>query len=382
MIERRETHEVKIGDIKIGGYNDIAIQSMTNVPTKNVDGNINQIRQLVESGCEIVRLEVSNLKDIDNFAEIKNKLRKDKIYITIVADTHFSPNLALKCLAIADKVRINAGNFSDKITKHEKFSETEFREQKERLQEKLMTFFSAASSEDKPIRIGINQGSLSGRIVYKFGNTPLAMWESAKECLDVAESSNFKKIVLSFKSSNTVKMIEANRIACTEMDKNGWRFPIHLGVTESGDGEYARIKSAIGLGTLLTDGIGDTIRVSLTEDPINEIFTAKHILQACCVRRFYPEIISCPSCGRTSYDIQSILGQVKEITKNISQQKFLKIAVMGCIINGLGEANDADIAIVGNYNGTLSIFKNKICVSKNITQDGFSNAFSQVLTNF
>jgi (E)-4-hydroxy-3-methylbut-2-enyl-diphosphate synthase len=177
-------------------------------------------------------------------------------------------------------------------------------------------------------------------------------------------------------------MIEANRIACTEMDKNEWRFPIHLGVTESGDGEYARIKSAIGLGTLLTDGIGDTIRVSLTEDPINEIFTAKHILQACCVRRFYPEIISCPSCGRTSYDIQSILGQVKEITKNVSQQKSLKIAVMGCIINGLGEANDADIAIVGNYNGTLSIFKRKICVSKDVMPEDFQNAFSQVLIDF
>lgn len=379
MIKRRLTGVIKIGNVSIGGNCPIAIQSMTNIPTGNINGNVDQIRGLVESGCDIVRLEVSSLRDIDNFRKIKYQLRNDGINIPMVADTHFSPKIAIECLEVADKVRINAGNFSDSMVKKSSLSHKEFLEGKEKLQSRLMVFFERAKELDVPVRIGINHGSLSPRITYKFGNTVEAMWESANECLVVASDIGFSSVVLSFKSSNVLEMIESNRLACKKMDENGWNCPVHLGVTEAGNGEYSRVKSSIGIGTLLIDGIGDTIRVSLTENPIKEIAVAKDILQACGVQQYRPEVIACPSCGRTSYEIQSVLNMIKLLVSDIQEASCMKIAVMGCAINGIGEARGADIAIVGNPDGTLSIYQKDLSIVSHIKEDDIENVFLSVL---
>lgn len=381
MIKRRQTDVIKIGNVSIGGNYPIAIQSMTNIPTENIDGNVDQIRSLVESGCDIVRLEVSSLRDIDNFRKIKQQLRNDGINIPMVADTHFSPKIAIECLEVADKVRINAGNFSDSMMMKSSFSHKNFLEGKEKLQLRVKSFFERAQKLNVPVRVGINHGSLSPRIIYQFGNTTEAMWESAKECLTVADDIGFRSVVLSFKSSNVLEMIESNRLACKYMDENGWKFPVHLGVTEAGNGEYSRIKSSIGIGTLLIDGIGDTIRVSLTENPINEIKVAKDILQACGIWRYGVEVIACPSCGRTSYDIQSVLNKIKSLIDDIPETSYMKIAVMGCAINGIGEAKGADIAIVGNPDGTLSIYQKDKCIISHIDENDIVDVFLSVLYN-
>ncbi|MDR1413975.1 MAG: (E)-4-hydroxy-3-methylbut-2-enyl-diphosphate synthase [Puniceicoccales bacterium] len=378
---RRKAREIAVGNVGIGGNNPISIQSMTNIATKNVSASVGQIRELVETGCEIVRMAVTNLEDVKSFAAIRDVLRSQGISVPLVADVHFSPIIAAHCLKVADKVRINAGNFSDKILGQKEFSDGEFMVEKLKLREKLKSFFSLAKNENKPVRIGINHGSLAPRMIYKFGNSEAAMWESARECLEAAEEVHFDSIVLSFKSSDAGKMVAINRLACSQMDKIGWNFPLHLGVTESGSGDYARTKSAIGIGTLLLDGLGDTIRVSLTEDPPGEIGVAKNILQACGARRFTAEIIACPSCGRTSYNIQAVLGKIKCSIGQLETAKNLKIAVMGCAVNGIGEAGDADFAIVGNGNGTLSIYSGNVPVLKNISQEEICEKFLKIIKN-
>ncbi|MDR0742416.1 MAG: (E)-4-hydroxy-3-methylbut-2-enyl-diphosphate synthase [Puniceicoccales bacterium] len=367
IAKRRQTNEVVVGHVAIGGNNDISIQSMTNIPTKNVEGNVRQICELFECGCEIVRLAVTDLEGVKFFAEIRKILRAKDIPIPMVADVHFSPAIALNCLEVADKVRINAGNFSDKLMGPQSFSDDEFLVGKNKLQKSLGKFFRRAKDLKKSVRIGINHGSLAPRMVYKFGHTDVAMWESAKECLEMAWEVKFENIILSFKASDAKKMIAANRLACFKLDEMGKHYPIHLGVTESGSGDYARIKSAIGIGSLLVDGIGDTLRVSLTEDPGREIEVAKNILQGCGARRYGMEFIACPSCGRTSYDIQSVLGELKMQLGKLTGAKNLKIAVMGCMVNGPGEAEDADFAIIGSPNGTLSIYQNRNCIVKNVS---------------
>ncbi|MDR1233431.1 MAG: (E)-4-hydroxy-3-methylbut-2-enyl-diphosphate synthase [Puniceicoccales bacterium] len=368
IARRRQTKEVAVGHVVIGGSNDISIQSMTNIPTKNVEGNVRQICELFEGGCEIVRLAVTNLEDVKFFAEIRKILRANDIPIPMVADVHFSPAIALNCLEVADKVRINAGNFSDKLLGPQSFSDDEFLLGKDKLQKSLGKFFRRAKDLKKSVRIGINHGSLAPRMVYKFGHGDVAMWESARECLEVAREVQFEDIVLSFKTSGVKEMIAANRLACSKLDEMGSYYPIHLGVTESGNGDYARIKSAMGIGCLLMDGIGDTLRVSLTEDPIREMEVAKNILQGCGARCYGIEFIACPSCGRTSYDIQSVLEELKSHLGKQTGSRNLKIAVMGCMVNGLGEAGDADFAIIGSPNGTLSLYQNRNCILKNVSR--------------
>ena len=359
----RKTIEVKVGNISIGGDSVVSIQSMTNIPTRNVPGNVKQICELYNNGCEIVRLAVSSAEDVKSLADIKAILTGKGIDIPVVADVHFSPKLATDCLKVADKVRINAGNFADKLTEVPEHSEEYFLAGKKNLQEKLRRFFSEAKSLNKPVRIGINRGSLAPRILHKFENSYMAMWESARECLEVARAINFDQIVLSFKSSDVQDMIDCNRFAVQQMTKFDICYPIHLGVTESGEGEYGRTKSIVGIGTLLSEGIGNTIRVSLTEDPVNEIVVAKNILQACGQRSFFTEVVSCPSCGRTSYDIQSTVKILKQKLPKMN----VKIAVMGCIINGLGEAKNADFTIIGNPNGTLSLYRQHTRIYSNLT---------------
>jgi (E)-4-hydroxy-3-methylbut-2-enyl-diphosphate synthase len=374
IIKRRKSMEIAVGNVAIGGSNCVRIQSMTNIPTGDVCGNVGQIRALAECGCEIVRLAVASVDEVKSLAAIKKILRAEGPDIPLVADVHFSPTIAMRCLEVADKVRINAGNFSDKITNVEDFSDEKFNAGKEKLFEKLKTFFSKAKEAAKPVRIGINHGSLAPRIIAKFGHGAAAMWESAGECIGAADAVNFKDIVLSFKASDVHETVSANRFACARMDELGKIFPLHIGVTESGSGDYARIKSAIGIGTLLVDGIGDTIRVSTTGNPTDEIAVAKHILQACGSRRFGVEIVACPSCGRTSYDIQSVLERIRAALDRAKNAKNLKIAVMGCAINGIGEAGDADFAVVGDPEGTLSVYHGKNCVLKNISQCGICEA--------
>jgi (E)-4-hydroxy-3-methylbut-2-enyl-diphosphate synthase len=354
---------------------------MTNIPTRDVAANVRQISELAECGCEIVRLAVTSLEDVKFLAAIGDVLRAQKIKIPLVADVHFSPIIAMHCLKVADKVRINAGNFSDKILGSQRFSDEEFTAGKRKLQEKLKSFFTLAKNENKPVRVGINYGSLAPRMVYKFENSDAAMWESAKECLEAADEVQFDSIVLSFKASDVQKMVTVNRFACSQMDKIGWNYPIHLGVTESGSGDYARTKSAAGIGVLLFDGIGDTIRVSLAEDPAKEIEVAKNILQACGIRRFSVELIACPSCGRTSFNIQAVLAEIKRAISEENTGKNLKIAVMGCVVNGLREAGNADFAIVGSSNGTLSIYQGNHCLLRNIPEMEICEKFLKILKN-
>ncbi len=348
MKMRRKTRSVMVGEVGIGSEFPVRIQSMTNIPIENVDANVEQICDLFSHGCEIVRLAVPKPSSVPYFEKIKNILRNRGLNIPFVADVHFSPRVAYDCLSVADKVRINAGNFAGINANYSEAMAS------------FSCFFESANRARVPVRIGVNAGSLSGRITSKFGNTALGMWESAKECIMVARDIGFHDLVLSFKASDVNLMLSAYRLACSEMDRLDMDYPLHLGVTEAGDQQYARVKSAIGIGGLLIDGIGDTIRVSLTEDPKNEISVAKDILQCTGARRFGPEFIACPSCGRTSYDIQLVLGEVKKIFSDCGQ--CLKIAVMGCVVNGLGEAGDADYAIIGMPNGKVAIYKNKTCV--------------------
>jgi (E)-4-hydroxy-3-methylbut-2-enyl-diphosphate synthase len=350
---------------------------MTSIPTANIFGTVKQICGLAECGCEIVRLAVSNAEDVKSLAEIKSTLRRKGVAVPLVADVHFSPLIASDCLEVADKVRINAGNFSDKILGQKAFSDGEFATGREKLRSKLKVFFNRAKDLKKPVRIGINYGSLAPRIVYKFGHGEEAMWASAEECLLAAEEVNFEAIILSFKASDVQKIVRANRLACSHMDERGWNFPVHLGVTEAASGDYARVKSAVGIGTLLQEGIGDTIRVSLTEDPTEEIAVAKNILQACGLRRYGVELVACPSCGRTTYDIQKVLGEVRDALARMGGAKNFKVAVMGCAINGIGEAGDADFAIVGGPGGMLAIYEGGKCIATRIAPDKICEEFLQ-----
>jgi (E)-4-hydroxy-3-methylbut-2-enyl-diphosphate synthase len=332
---------------------------MTNVPIGDIDASVEQIANLQADGCEIVRLAVPKLSDVQFFEKIKNRLRSRNIAMPLVADVHFSPKIAHDCLSIADKVRINAGNFAEKPGRT-------FDESRNHTMEKFSTFFEAASERGIPVRIGVNAGSLSSRMLEKYGNTAIGMWESAHECILAARRVGFHNLVLSFKASDVKLMVESCQLACAEMDKLGFDYPLHLGVTEPGNRQYARIKSAIGIGSLLLAGIGDTMRISLTEDPINEIQVARDILQAIGMRRFSAELVACPSCGRTNYDIQCVFELVKEKIGMLESARNLKIAVMGCVVNGLGEAGNADYAIVGMPNGSVNIYNGETCLLKNI----------------
>jgi (E)-4-hydroxy-3-methylbut-2-enyl-diphosphate synthase len=345
---------------------------MANVHIDDVDGNVAQILELHSKGCEIVRLAVPRPRDVPFFEKIKDKLRSQCIEIPLIADVHFAPRIAYDCLAVADKVRINAGNFAERPGKS-------FGEGRNFALDEFSKFFEAAKSANVPVRIGVNAGSLSKRILEKYGNTACGMWESAHECILAANRAGFHDLVLSFKSSSVALTVESYRLACSEMDRLRLDYPLHLGVTEAGNGQYARIKSAVGIGGLLLDGIGDTMRVSLTENPIEEIQAARDILQASGARRFTAEFVACPSCGRTNYDIQRALEVVKGKIGKLECARSLKIAVMGCVVNGLGEAGDADYAIVGLPNGKVNIYKGVVCLAKNIDQELAASKLERVI---
>lgn len=323
---RRNCKKIKIKDMYIGGDSPILIQSMTNTDTRDVLATVNQITELKNAGCEIIRVAVPDMQAAEAIKEIKSNIN-----IPLVADIHFDYKLALKSMENGvDGLRINPGNIGSEL--------------------KIKEVVNCASYYNVPIRIGVNSGSLEKDLLKKYGSpTPEALVESALRHVRLLEKYNFFNIVISVKSSNVIKNIESYRILAKETE-----YPLHLGVTEAGTAFSGTVKSAIGIGSLLCDGIGDTIRVSLTGSPIDEIKVAKEILKDCGIRKEGIEIISCPTCGRTNIDLISIVGEAEKRFSSIN--KPIKVAIMGCAVNGPGEAREADLGIAGG-NGEGVIFK-------------------------
>ncbi len=321
--------KIKIKDRYIGGGEKILIQSMTNTKTSDVSATVKQIKSLEQCGCEIVRVTVNDIAAAEAVSAIK-----EKISIPLVADIHFDYRLALKAVEHGvDKVRINPGNIGDS--------------------EQIKKVVDACRKKNIPIRIGVNGGSLDKEILEKHGGvTPVALLESARKEVLMLEKYDFNDIVLSLKVSDTDKMIKAY-----EMASEVFPYPLHIGVTEAGGGIAGIVKNAIGIGYLLKKGIGDTLRVSLTENVEKEIEAAKEILNATGVRREWVEVISCPTCGRTEIDIIKLAEEVKRKTSHI--RKYIKVGVMGCIVNGPGEARECDIGIAGGKNCAVLFKKDK-----------------------
>ncbi len=324
------TREITVGNKKIGGANRVVIQSMTTADTADADKTAEQILRLEDAGCEIVRASVYDMNAAKAFGKIK-----EKISIPLVADVHFDYRLAIAAVENgADKLRINPGNITN--------------------ENDIKKLVDCVKMHRIPIRIGVNGGSLSPKIREKYGeNSPEALVASAMENVRILENQGFYDICISVKSSDVRKMISAYRLLANMCD-----YPLHLGVTEAGTVDIGTVKNAIGIGTLLLDGIGDTIRVSLTGDPVNEVIAAKNILKSIGLYDSGVEIISCPMCARTRIPLEKIVVEVKAATEKI--KKPLKVAVMGCVVNGPGEARDADIGIAGGGgNGEKAVvFKN------------------------
>jgi len=363
---RRKTQEVQIGNLALGGDNPVRVQSMTNTFTADTEQTIAQCIRMIEAGCEYVRIAVPAVSDVECLRKIKDSLRRKGYQTPLIADVHFNPKVAEMAAEFIEKVRINPGNYADKKQfKQLDYSEKEYGLEVERISERLLPLLKICQRNGTAIRIGTNHGSLSDRIMNRYGNSPLGMAMSAMEYVQICNSAGFHNLVLSMKSSDTQIMVQSVRLLVKLLDEKQWYYPLHLGVTEAGNGEYGRIKSAIGIGTLLQDGIGDTIRASLTESPENEIPFAYDILQACGLRYNKAEIIACPSCGRTQYNIEAFLEEIKKRTSHLSG---LKIAVMGCIVNGPGEMSDADYGFIGCGNGKVSLYKEQSPKYQNIPE--------------
>ena len=372
---RRQTHEVKIGKLRIGGQNKVAVQSMTTCSTMDTEGCIEQCIRIIDAGADLVRLTTQGTREAENLRNIKAGLVARGYGDTpLCADVHFNPNVADVAATIVEKVRINPGNYVDPARqfKHLEYTDEEYQQELQRLDDRFCGFLSICKEHGTAIRIGVNHGSLSDRIMSRYGDTPAGIVESCMEFLRICEREKFPNVVVSIKASNTVVMVESVRLLCKEMEKEGMDYPLHLGVTEAGEGEDGRLKSAVGIGSLLIDGIGDTIRVSLSEEPECEIPVAQSILQAARVQMCKTEFISCPGCGRTLYDLQDTIRRIKaaigEKAKADARYKTLKIGIMGCIVNGPGEMADADYGYVGAARGKVSLYKNKECIEKNVPE--------------
>lgn len=515
---RRNTHEVKVGSLGIGGDNPVRIQSMTNTDTNDVEGSARQVKTISDAGGELVRLTTQGVREATALEKIKDRMAESGCDVPISADVHFNPKAAFEAALHADKVRINPGNFVDAARTFRKleYTDAEYAEEIKRIEDTLIPFLDLCRGRKVAVRLGVNHGSLSDRIMSRYGDTPAGMVESVMEFLEICRKERFDDVIISIKASNTGVMVETVKLLVTRMDERGMTYPLHLGVTEAGDAEDGRIKSAVGIGALMAEGIGDTIRVSLSEPPENEIpvaamlrdyiagrenhkpieepktqsqgksrsilnkikgyedkivsmhadkpkdifflvdasmpvknpefsgslviksshlnapgeimsyidrfvergyrnavvvrlqyddkdidalrikagadfgvlllngyasgieivnpnFTDEElaelelaILQAARLRMTKTEYIACPSCGRTLFDLQKTLREVKEATKDM---KGLKIGVMGCIVNGPGEMADADYGYVGAGPGRVSIYRGKQLIKKNIPTD-------------
>ncbi|MBO5498348.1 MAG: (E)-4-hydroxy-3-methylbut-2-enyl-diphosphate synthase [Bacteroidales bacterium] len=415
-----ETLTVKVGNVLIGGDNPIVVQTMCNTHTSDVEASVAQCIRLAKAGAQLIRLTVPSLAQVESLRQIKEILRSEGISTPLVADVHFSSEIAIAAASVVEKVRINPGNFHKD---HDK------------AREQFARLVQVCKENGTAIRIGLNHGSLGERITNLYGNTPLAMKEAVMEWLDMCVENDFYNVVVSLKASNTFVMVEAYRLLAKEMQNNGIVFPLHLGVTEAGNGDGGRIKSAVGISALLSEGIGNTIRVSLTEDPENEIPVAQYLadrydhrihssmvsvsiegkkavasysaptrerlildfacdfgkrlldkeldeveltgvddaeyltdeLMQAARRRFYrPEYIACPGCGRTMYNLE---GTFEEVKRRTSHLKGMVIAVMGCIVNGPGEMADADWGYVGEGNGKVSIYKGKSPILRHVPEN-------------
>ena len=443
VYSRRKSWETKVGNVVIGGDAPIRVQSMTTTQTTDTEGSVEQAIRIIDAGGELVRLTTQGTREAENLKNIKASLLEKGYSTPLVADVHFNPNVADVAAKFVEKVRINPGNYVDpaRTFKELEYTDSEYAAEIEKIRARFIPFLNICKENGTAIRIGVNHGSLSDRIMCRYGNTPAGMVESCMEFLRICVAENFLNVVLSIKASNTVVMVQTVRLLVQEMQKENMAFPVHLGVTEAGEGEDGRIKSAVGIGALLAEGIGDTIRVSLSEAPEKEIPVAKKlvayaaesaekraiakagikeetifleynescledlqlkaamdagallidgfakeliitnsnnsiskeqltdtanaILQAARIRFTKPEYISCPGCGRTLYNLEETIAKIKQATSHLVG---VKIAIMGCIVNGPGEMADADFGYVGAGRGKISLYKGKECIEKNIPE--------------
>ena len=439
---RRKSHEITVGNIRLGGDNPIRVQSMTNTSTMDTEASVAQILRIAEAGGELVRLTTQGTREAENMDLISQAVRRAGCPVPLVADVHFNPNVADVAARYCEKVRINPGNYVDAARqfKQLEYTDEQYAQELQKIEDRLLPFLDICREHGTAVRIGVNHGSLSDRIMSRYGDTPAGIVESCMEFLRICVRHNFMNVVISIKASNTVVMVQSMRLLVQEMEKEGMAFPLHLGVTEAGEGEDGRIKSAVGIGALLTEGIGDTIRVSLSEAPEKEIPVARQlvdmipecsrlrqeaeegikddtvtlrleassleelqlkaamavgaifidkkahlldieaegfdeatlrdlsdsILQAARIKFVKTEYISCPGCGRTLYDLEGTIHKIKAATAHL---KGLKIAIMGCIVNGPGEMADADYGYVGAARGKVSLYKAKECIEKNIPEE-------------
>jgi len=327
---REQTKVIRIGDKKIGGGNPILIQSMTNTPTEDVEATVAQILRLEQAGCEIIRCTVPTMEAAQALLKIK-----ERIHIPLVADIHFDYKMAIAAMENgADKIRINPGNIGTG--------------------EKVAAVVRTAKERNIPIRVGVNSGSLERELVEKYhGVTAEGIVESALDKVGIIEDCGYDNLVISIKSSDVMMCVKAHELLAAKTN-----YPLHVGITESGTVMSGNIKSAVGLGIILNQGIGDTVRVSLTGDPVEEIRSAKLILRTLGLRKGGIEVVSCPTCGRTKIDLIGLAGQVEEMVQDIPLD--IKVAVMGCAVNGPGEAKEADIGIAGGIGEGLLIKKGEI----------------------
>ncbi|NJM74581.1 MAG: (E)-4-hydroxy-3-methylbut-2-enyl-diphosphate synthase [Acaryochloridaceae cyanobacterium RU_4_10] len=363
-IPRRKTRPVAVGNVILGGGHPVVVQSMINEDTLDIDGSVAGIRRLHEIGCEIVRVTVPSMAHAKALAEIKQKLIATYQVVPLVADVHHNGSkIALEVAKHVDKVRINPGLYVFEKPKADRteYSPEEFAEIGDTIRETLEPLVVSLREQNKAMRIGVNHGSLAERMLFTYGDTPEGMVESALEFIRICESLNFHNLVISMKASRVPVMLAAYRLLAKRMDEFNMDYPIHLGVTEAGDGEYGRIKSTAGIATLLAEGIGDTLRVSLTEAPEKEIPVCYSILQALGLRKTMVEYVACPSCGRTLFNLEEVLHQVRNATNHLTG---LDIAVMGCIVNGPGEMADADYGYVGKQPGFISLYRGRDEVKK------------------
>ena len=403
---RIETLPVRIGDqLVIGAGHPVVVQTMCNTHTSDVEATVAQSLELAAAGAQLIRITVPGRQDVPHVAEIKRRLRAAGCNVPLVADIHFSSETAIEVAPVVEKVRINPGNFHP---------------DHEQARAQFARFLQVCKEHGTAVRVGLNHGSLGRYITDRYGNTPHAMAMAAMEWLEMCIEADFLNVVVSLKASNTVVMVEAYRELAQRMQERGVVFPMHLGVTEAGGGDSGRIKSCVGIASLLQEGIGDTIRVSLTEPPVNELPVAQYLaenkkgdvmldaailwgpkllkreideipasagLSAYLVdeimqaarRRFYkPEYIACPGCGRTMYNLQETFEEVQRRTTHL---KGMVIAVMGCIVNGPGEMADADWGYVGEGGGKVTIYRGKEPVLRHIPDSEAVDKLVELIEN-
>jgi (E)-4-hydroxy-3-methylbut-2-enyl-diphosphate synthase len=370
---RRKTRPVRIGfsdsQVTIGANYPVVVQSMITEETHNVDAAVDQIITMHRAGSEIVRVTTPNLAEARCLAEIKAKLKQKYMDVPLVADVHHQgTDIAVEVAKYVDKVRLNPGLFvfHKRVQREIEYSQFEIEEELDAIEKSLLPVINACKARDIAMRIGVNHGSLAERLTVTWGDTPEGMVESAMEYLRICERHDFKNLVISLKASRVPIMLAANRLMARRMAEENMDYPLHLGVTEAGDGQYARVKSTCGIGTLLAEGIGDTIRVSLAEDPVEELPVCYDILQSLGLRKTKVEYIACPSCGRTKFDLPTVFTWVKQATGHLVG---LDIAVMGCIVNGPGEMGDADYGYVGKAGGKISLYRRRDEVKTGIPQE-------------